>query len=381
MSASAHRCFAITAPGIAALTASELVALGITPFQPEPGGVEFEATLSQLYTANLELRTASRVIVRLAEFPARAFYELERKAGRVPWGAIVGAGSPVRFRVTTKKSRLYHADAIAQRLQSVVSGVGRSGSGQGPSDGEEGADESEPEGQLFIVRVVRDIVTISADSSGALLHRRGYRQAGGKAPLRETFAAAMLLGAGYDGRTPLVDPFCGSGTIAIEAALLARGIAPGLNRHFAFEKWPDFDAAGWDTLKARAAERVLPAVSVPLVSSDRDAGATATAEANAERAGVARDIIFRTEAVSAVAPPAAVGLLVTNPPYGIRVGQTGDLRDLYARLGALVRERWNEWAIAMLVAGPMPEREMGLPFTVRWESNNGGIPIRLLIRS
>jgi putative N6-adenine-specific DNA methylase len=229
--------------------------------------------------------------------------------------------------------------------------------------------------------VLRDIVTISADSSGALLHRRGYRLAGGKAPLRETFGAAMLLGAGYDGTAVLADPFCGSGTIPIEAALLARRIAPGLNRGFAFEKWPDFDPAAWGALRARAAERVLPTAPAPIVGSDRDAGAIASAEANAERAGVLRDITFRTGAVSALNPPAGAGRLVTNPPYGVRVGQAGDLRDLYARFGALVRERWNGWSVAILVAGSMPEREMGLVFTLGWESNNGGIPIRLLIRS
>ena len=385
MPASAHRCFAVTAPGIEAITAAELAALGITPLRTEPGGVEFEAAPGQLYAANLELRTASRVIVRLAEFPARAFYELERKARRVPWGDIVGAGSPVRFRVTAKKSRLYHADAIAQRLQSVVNGesgtvAGEREAGSGP-DAVDSLDDVESDAQLFIVRVVRDVVTISADSSGALLHRRGYRRATGKAPLRETFAAAMLLGAGYDGSAPLADPFCGSGTIPIEGALLARRIAPGLNRAFSFERWPDFDAKAWEALKARASERMLPAAPAPIVGGDRDAGAIASAEANAERAGVAGDIIFRTEAVSAAKPPAGAGLLATNPPYGVRVGQAGDLRDLYARLGALVRERWNGWAIAMLAAGPMPERETGLPFTPRWESNNGGIPIRLLIRN
>ena len=383
MPASPHRCFAVTAPGIEAITASELVALGIAPLKTEPGGVEFEATPAQLYIANLELRTASRVIVRLAEFPARAFYELERKAGRVPWGDIVAAGAPVRFRVTARKSRLYHADAIAQRLHTIVSGEpGAIAVGSGERESEDDALNAPDSGaQLFIVRVVRDVVTISADSSGALLHRRGYRQASGKAPLRETFAAAMLLAAGYDGGAPLADPFCGSGTIPIEAALLARRIAPGLDRAFAFEKWPDFDAAAWGELKARASERVHPAAPAPIVGGDRDAGAIASAEANAERAGVAGDIIFRTEAVSAMKPPAGAGLLATNPPYGVRVGRAGDLRDLYARLGALMRERWQGWAVAILVAGPMPEREMGLPFAARWESTNGGIPIRLLIRN
>ena len=383
MPASAYRCFAVTSPGIEATTASELTALGILPIGTEPGGVEFEAGLEQLYTANLELRTASRVIVRLAEFPARAFYELERKAKRVPWDEIIGPGTPVRFRVTAKKSRLYHADAIAQRLQAVVGAEGGTslGSGIDPEAGEEDPDGRDSGVQLFVVRVLRDVVTISADSSGALLHRRGYRQAGGKAPLRESFAAAMLLAAGYDGSAPLVDPFCGSGTIPIEAALLARRIAPGINRAFAFEQWPNSDAGLWSGLKASARQRALSAAPAAIVGGDRDAGAIAAAEANAERAGVARDIRFRTEAVSALEPPAGKGLVASNPPYGVRIGRAGDLRDLYARLGALLRERWSDWSVAMLVASPMPEREMGLSFGQAWESNTGGIAIRLLIRS
>jgi putative N6-adenine-specific DNA methylase len=376
MPAHPHRCFAVTAPGLEAITAAELAVLEIAPVGTEPGGVEFAASSDQLYRANLELRTASRIIVRVAEFPARAFYELERKAGRVPWGEVVPAGAPVRFRVTSKKSRLYHADAIAQRLQAIVGG----GPEGNPSIADDSGDEGAPTAQLFIVRVLRDLVTISADSSGALLHRRGYRPAGGKAPLRETFAAAMLLRAGYDGTAPLVDPFCGSGTIPIEAALLARRMAPGLGRAFAFQRWPGFDAAAWQALTARASERILPAAPAVIAGSDRDAGAIAMAEANAERAGVAGAIGFRTGAVSTVHPPAGPGLLVTNPPYGVRVGRSGDLRDLYARLGALIRERWKGWTVAMLAAGPMPEREMGLPFQVGWESNTGGIPIRCLIR-
>src|SRR5688572_26128189 len=172
------------------------------------------------------MRTASRVIVRVAEFPARAFHELERRAARVPWERFVAPGAPAAFRVTCRKSRLYHSDAVAQRLHAAAA---RAGATVGVAAMEEGEDEAalRTEGvgaQLFVVRLLHDVVTISADSSGALLHRRGYRQAIGRAPLRETLAAAMLLASGWRPDRPLVDPLCGSGTIAIEAALLARRI-------------------------------------------------------------------------------------------------------------------------------------------------------------
>jgi putative N6-adenine-specific DNA methylase len=140
MATATHRCYAITAPGVEAVTAAELAALGIAPLKTEPGGVEFEAPLSAVYRANLELRTAGRILVRLAEFPARAFYELERKALRVPWGEIVAPGAAIRFRVTSKKSRLYHADAIAERLQAIATGSGERGAGSGErGDRERGA--------------------------------------------------------------------------------------------------------------------------------------------------------------------------------------------------------------------------------------------------
>lgn len=359
-------CFAITPPGVEHLTAVELAGLGIQPDHTEPGGVAFRATTRQLYAANLELRTASRIVVRLAEFPARAFYELERKARRVPWDSLLAPGAPVRFRVSSRKSRLYHLDGIAQRLAAVAGG---------PAGG---ADDA---AQLFLVRVLRDLVTISADSSGTLLHRRGYRLATAKAPLRETLAAAMLLGAGDREDWAFVDPFCGSGTLPIEAALLRRRIAPGLRRSFGFERWPGFDAETWRGLREEARLRILPGAGAPMLGSDRDAGAIDAAVANAERAGVAEDIAFAQRPFSQVVPPAPTGLLATNPPYGIRVGDRGALRDLYRTVGALAAERWAAWTIALLSADAGLLAETTLPTRVRWSSSNGGIPVQLVVRS
>ena len=362
-----HACFAITPPGVEQLTAAELAGLDIAPEGTEPGGVAFHATTRQLYAANLELRTASRIVLRLAEFPARAFYELERKAGRVPWGTVLPPGAPARFRVSSRKSRLYHLDGIAQRLAAVAGG---------PADA-----EADDQAQLFLVRVLRDVVTISADSSGALLHRRGWRLATAKAPLRETLAAAMLLGAGDREDLAFADPFCGAGTLPIEAALRRRRIAPGLDRGFGFERWPGFDPETWRALRDAARLRILPRAGVPIQGSDRDAGAIDAAVANAERAGVAQDIVFQQCPFSAARPPAAAGLLATNPPYGVRVGDRRALRDLYRGFGAVVRERWAAWSVALLSADAGLLAETTLPTSVRWSSSNGGIPVQLVVRS
>jgi putative N6-adenine-specific DNA methylase len=360
-------CFAAASPGLEPLVAAELQALGklqsVTVGEAEPGGVSFRADRAGLFAANLHLRIASRVLVRIGTFHASAFHELERHAARLPWREFVASGQPVAFRVTSRKSRLYHQDAIAQRLLAVAGGA------------------TAPEGgaaQEFVVRLFRDECTVSADASGELLHRRGYRLASAKAPLRETLAAAMLVGSGWDGSAPLVDPMCGSGTIPIEAALLARRIPPGMARRFAFMHWPGFDESAWGRLVRQARERVLPRAPVSILGSDRDAGAVAASVANAERAGVAGDIEWRRAAISAMAPPQGRGWIVTNPPYGVRVGERRDLRDLYAQLGNVARRCCPGWEVAFLAAHPELERQTGLEQAVRFTTENGGIRVRLV---
>ena len=375
--------FAVTAPGLEPLAAGELRALGAPRVRMSPGGVSFGGGVERLYAANVHLRTASRVVVRIATFHASAFHELERRAKQVPWERWVRPDGTVRFRVTCRKSRLYHSDAVAERLLGAV--ASRVSGAVVAADGGD-ADEEEHEGaataQLFTARLVHDELVLSADSSGALLHLRGYRQALAKAPLRETLAAAMLLGSGYNGSGPLVDPMCGSGTIAIEGALIARGIAPalatGAPRPFAFEGWPEFDVDRLAQVVTRARERERPAAA-PILASDRDAGAVSAAIANAERAGVAAEVVVEQRPLSALEPPPGQGWLVSNPPYGVRVGERDRLRDLYAAIGRLVRDRLPGWTVALLTADRVLEGQLGIPLEERLATRNGGIPVRLLV--
>lgn len=373
-------CFAVTAPGLEAVTAAELSALGFTPSGSEEGGVAFTADFGGVCRANLHLRTASRVLVRLATFEAKGFPELERHARKVPWREVLGPGTAASFRVTSKKSKLYHAGAIEERLAAIV----EPGSPRAKRGGDSptlplrfAQGDPFPE-QEFVVRVFRDRFTISADSSGDLLHQRGYRLATAKAPLRETLAAAMLLGADWDPEIPIVDPFCGSGTIPIEAALLARRMPPGRHRSFAFMRWPAYDPATWQALLDQADANVLARAPAALVGSDRDAGAIRAAVANAERAGVLRDIEFRQAPLSMLRAPAAPGLLVTNPPYGVRVGEADRLGDLYARLGTVLGTEFAGWVAVMLSANRTLEGQTGLRWQEIWRSRNGGIPVRLV---
>jgi putative N6-adenine-specific DNA methylase len=375
--------FAITAPGLEALCAAELRALGIAA-ATEPGGVAWEGGLDDLHRANLWLRTASRVVVRAATFRARTFIEMERHGKKVPWERWVARGRRVRLRVTSKKSKLYHEGAIAERLLNFiddrVGGIGKAEAVKGAEDEDvETGDE-----QLFVVRVVRDEFTVSADSSGALLHFRGYRQALARAPLRETLGAAMLLGSGWRGDSPLLDPMCGSGTIPIEAALIARRIAPGLTsperqpRAFAFTAWPGHDNVAWESAVAEARGAILPSSPVPVLGSDRDVGAIEAARSNAGRAGVADDVGFDVRPVSAVEPPEGAGLMIANPPYGVRVGESDALRSLYAAVGKTARARAPGWTLALLSADRKLEGQVGLPFDERFRTSNGGIPVRLV---
>lgn len=372
MPADPMTCYAVTQPGLEAVTAAELAQLGLGSATPEAGGISFAADLRGLYQANLHLRTASRVLVRLASFHAASFAELERHARRVDWTRVLTEGAPLRFRVSSRKSRLYHQDGIAERLlraaTAAVPGVHEL---TGASD----EPESDRAGQLFVVRVFRDEVTISADSSGALLHRRGYRQATARAPLRETLAAAMLLAVQWSGEHSLVDPFCGSGTIPIEAALMAAGIPPGRHRLFAFEQWPGFDRADWNRLRADA-DAAVRAPAVPIIGGDRDAGAIEASLANAERAGVAEWVRFERAPLSALELPDQPGWIITNPPYGVRIGERNRLRDLYARLGQIVRAH-PDWRLAFLSSHPMLSAQTALPLTPLFATITGGIHIRL----
>jgi putative N6-adenine-specific DNA methylase len=412
-------CFAVAAPGLSPLVAEELRRLGVTG-SVEDAGVGWSGGPASLYSANLWLRTATRVLVRVARFRARTFFELERHARRIEWSRWVAPGSRISFRVSCRKSRLYHSDAVAQRLgeaaaratgaeweadsstedaEGEVGGgsskkgrVGGGGGGGGGRDGPHGG-EAGPDGEpaagaggrpaaagaRFIARFDRDEMLLSVDSSGDPLYKRGYRQAVAKAPMRETLAAAVLMASKWRVDRPIIDPFCGSGTILIEAAMMARRIAPGLQRGFAFADWPGFDAAIWNRVLEDAGSARRGKAAAAIIGSDRDAGAIEAAMANAARAGVVEDLELAVAPLSALQPPAPSGWLVTNPPYGHRVGDTRRIADLYAALGNLARERLAGWQVAVLSADRELEAQLRLQLVEELRTSNGGIPVRLLV--
>ena len=371
-----HSWFAPCSPGLEPVLARELTALDASAITPLPGGVEFQGKLELAYRANLWLRTANRVLLRVAEFRARAPEELFRHAREVRWETLL-PHLPLRVEVSLHASRMTSDSQVERILREAI---------QARLD--EQALPRLPEGgeldQLLLVRLEENRVILSLDTSGELLHKRGYREATAKAPIRETLAAGILLAAGYDGSGPLLDPMCGAGTFPIEAALIARRLPPGLHRSFRFELWPSFKEATWRHLKTQARSQALLEAPQPILAQDLNPGAIAATRANAARAAVAADLRlaagdFFTSSAHEVAADAAPGWIVINPPYGRRIGEREDTGRLYARIGSTLRRHYSGWHYALVVPEPSLYGALRLPESERLLLPHGGLKVGVTI--
>jgi len=356
------------APGLEALVAEEVRALDL-PAEELGAGVASEATLADVERLNLTLGCAQRVLLRIAERKAGKLDRLEAKTGSIAWKKWIAPDQTLAIRVKSQRSRLYHGGAVDERVRRAIG----ERIGGWRSDGE-GVAEARLE-----VRVQGNAVTYWLDSSGDALHRRGYRLETAKAPLREDLAQALLRVSGWDRASPVVDPMMGSGTLPIEAARMARGLAPGLDRSFAFEHFPAFESARWEALRAATREGVTATLPFPVHGSDRDAGAVGIAGRNAERAGVRDDLTLNQAAISAAPfPEASAGALVTNPPWGGRLGKGRDLRPLYQTL-AKVAAKVPGWKLAFVATkGRLAGQVEGT--SKRVATNQGGRDIAFYAR-
>ena len=355
--------FLIAPPGLAHLLGSEAREAGFKVTSIESAGVTLEGGWPDVWRANLVLRGATRVLVRIAAFRAMHLAQLDKRARKVTWTDFLPSGVPIRVEATCRKSRIYHAGAAAQRVEKAAADA----LGCTPN----------PKAKTALkVRIEDDLCTISLDTSGPSLHKRGLKAQVNKAPMRETLASLFLRAAGYDGTGPVVDPMCGSGTFVLEAADMATGAAAGRNRSFAFEAFPTFDAAAFENMKA-AVQPVAP--QSIFKGSDRDQGAIDMSRANAERAGLSEATTFELASISDATPPEGPpGLVIANPPYGGRIGKSGGLGGLYSAFGQRMTEAFHGWRIAMVTSDVGLAHATGL----NWEKpgpivDHGGIKIRL----
>jgi putative N6-adenine-specific DNA methylase len=343
------RWFAVASPGLEAPLCAELALLAdVQDPRVVEGGVEFSGGLGAGMAANLHSRIATRVVLRMGETKARDFAPLRRSLAKLPWLSFVPSDRALRVDVSTGHCRLYHTGALAEGLELAVKDcVGDLPKREKRAEGETNEEE---DCTRILLRGQDDRFMASIDSSGALLHRRGWRLEAGRAPLRETLAAGVLALCDYDPALPLVDPMCGAGTFAIEAAALARKIPPGLGRAFAFERWPVHDAQAW--LRLREAAPVSSAAPAPIIASDRDAHAVEVARRNAARALVEADIRFAVADFGQGEIPTSPGLLVINPPYGHRLGQRSQALRLARGLGQTMLAHYRGWRAGILCPDP-----------------------------
>jgi putative N6-adenine-specific DNA methylase len=357
--------FLATAPGLEPLLAAEAREKRLRDAKAVPGGVTAKGNWQAVWRANLEVRGASRILVRIASFRATHLAELDKRARKVAWDEVLRKDVPFRVVASCRGSRIYHSGAAAQRVERAIR--------------EELGAPFSPDAEITIMaRIENDRCTLSVDTSGALLHKRGHKEALAKAPMRETMAALFLRQCGYDGKEPVLDPMCGSGTFVIEAAEIAAGLRPGRSRRFAFEQLATFDEAAWRRLRGGES----PAKpQLRFYGSDRDAGAIRMSRANAERAGVAELTEFRELAIADVdPPPGPAGLVIVNPPYGDRIGHKKQLASLYRTLGQTLLSRFAGWRVGLITSEASLAEATGLPFAPPSDPvSHGGLRVRLYL--
>lgn len=353
--------FAATAPGFEDLCYRELSDLGLSAENSSvvEGGVEFKGQLLDCYQANLHLRTVSRVLLRIDTFKASGFMQLEKKVAGIPWELYLPPAVLPNIHVTTRHCRLYHSDAVGQRF---IDGISRHHLNRELAPG--GKKEASPELTIF-VRGVDDRFTVSIDSSGSHLFKRGLKRHFGKAPIRETYAAAALMLAGYTGKEPLIDPMCGTGTFSLEAALIAKNIPPGWFRDFAFMHWPSYSQKRWQYLKGQREALFESPQGLTVFASDQDSSACGQLQKCVEKNHLSDIITVAQKNFFDFRPDELTdqrGLVVINPPYGIRLGSLEKSEALFMSICDQLCRAYRQWKVVLVA----PDRKLikKMPFTL-----------------
>ncbi len=362
--------FAPCPTGLEQALAHELKELGAHAPLPLAGGVAFDGDLALGYRANLWSRIASRILLRLATALYRNEDDVYEAARLVDWPAWFSPRRTFKVAVAATRCPLRSLDFVTLRIKDGVADRFRTAAGQRPD-----VETRRPDVRVHAF-LDAERLSLYLDLSGEALFKRGYRQQTGEAPLRENLAAGILRVAAWSPAVPLLDPLCGSGTIAIEAAMMALAIAPGRGRTFAFDRLANFDSALWQRLREEAGA-APGSETAPIFASDIDPRAVAMARANAAAAGVAGAIRLERRDALALEPPAATGMLITNPPYAVRLGHEDALADFYGSFGDLLKQRFAGWSAFVLTADLKLPQRIRLKPARRTPLYNGAIECRL----
>ncbi|WP_406603248.1 THUMP domain-containing class I SAM-dependent RNA methyltransferase [Neolewinella agarilytica] len=367
--------FAITTmAGLEDLLVEELKAIGAEDIQPGLRVVNCKGDKTFRYRANLELRTGIRVLVQMGQFRANNEQTMYNRLRDIDWSPWLKKDGNLWIDASSQSDRYSNSVYLSQLFKDAIVDQFRDKTGERPSVSKEDAD------MTFYLHVGRDnTVTVSLNSSGDSLHRRGYRRRTGGAPINEVLAAGLLGLTGYDGSVPFVDPMCGSGTIVAEAAMIATRQAPGLRREFGFQRWPDFDAGLWSSVRQDALNRIQKPEH-PIVGSDIDELTLNLAKISLERAGLLRHVELRNADFADLQAPRPVkeedgGLLVTNPPYEVRL-KTGDITTFYAQIGDTLKQNWKGYTAWIISGNQDAVKSVGLRTSRKIPMMNGPIEVR-----
>jgi putative N6-adenine-specific DNA methylase len=369
-----HRYFATCARGLEPILAEELTVLGAMAVVPGRGGVAFAGERTLLFRSNLWLRTAIRILVPILEAPVSSSDELYDAVRSLDWSKYLTTDHTLAVDANVRDSAITHSQYAARRVKDAVCDQFRERTGARPS-----VDVERPMVGLNL-HIYRNAATLSLDSSGDSLHKRGYRPVQTIAPLNEALAAALILRSGWRGDTPFVDPLCGSGTLPIEAAWIALRRPPGLTRkHFGFMGWMDFDVGEWTAIRDEARQQVGKSLAQPIVGADQRRDVIELARANARAAGIGNMVSFDVTSLHDLRPPTGLpGTLLCNPPYGERIGEEQELVGLYRKLGEVIRDRFAEWNVWVFTGNARLANEIGLPRIDEVALFNGKLPCRLI---
>jgi putative N6-adenine-specific DNA methylase len=361
--------FATVARGLESLAANELKSLGATAISPEFCGVNFAGDQQLLYRVNLWSRLAFRILVKLGECPCQDEGQLYRGIQQFDWCDILPPEKTLAVDATGKNRHLNHTHFTALQVKNAIVDQQRQHWGKRSN-----VDVQKPDVRIN-VHIRKDRCTVSLDSSGRSLHRRGYRPAVGAAPLKESLAAALVQLSEWPGDVPLLDPLCGSGTLPLEAALSALKIAPGLFQdEFGFQRWTNFDSEVWQQVRQEAEAARKEALPAMVWGCDRDPNVLHQARVNARRCGIADQIRFFQQDLEQLEAPADSGFILCNPPYGERLGKGEDLGEFYKLLGDVLKQRFKGWTAFILSGNKDLARYIGLKSTQRIPVYNGALP-------